>query len=1319
MPAGFGSNKWEDLFSNLREEVLVVGADRTVLYANQPVVERLGPSLDRIVGRPCHYVFQRDANCCRAVERECAVKRVLESGQAAPFVCRQSPSARRRDYPKVEAFPLRDANGGLTAVMCLPRKSGRLERYERILSTMSEGVAVVSRGGRIIEVNSALCHMLGFSPGELVGHSVSDFTASDVTLPLRDASKDNGATVELGLTRKDGSTLAAEVTVSRLSPELSGLYIAFVRDITVRKQRDGSIAEESEAVIKSAAEYRAIFEGSNDALVIIEDDTTVAIVNRRFEEITGYRWHEVEGKMSFLTLICEEDRDQALAVHRMRRERSQAAQPCHKLWIIAKDGQRLLAEVAGAMIPGSKRSVVAFRDITEAHALLQKLERQNREFEVLHSVTALLSGSTNLSTMLDLVLDKVIELAGESRAVIYLKDEEQPMLLVRAHTGHEKDRIHVKDRLAVGEGFEGRVAQTGKPIFVADTRQNQHLTRAAVPNAGLLALACVPLVSSGNVLGVMSITTTAPREFSPDEQRLLISIGNQIGMATERAQRLERVRDKAREVSSLMLVTQDIASSLELQQILDRTLSIMCMQVWADQGGICLLDETSGELVAKSLWGEEAFLPGRVWKLGQGIAGWAAAHQLPILCDDAATDPRLHLSSAPDLGYHSMIAVPLKAADKVLGVVVVASRRIGAFAQSHLRLMSTYATQASLALEKALLFQRVKDEASSLAEALRQLAASEHRFRALIEHSSDSILLLTAGGEITYASPSNTRISGWATADMAGVELFELIDLEDRDKALARFDEAIKEPGCVKTAELRARNKEGQRSWIKVTFNNLLEEPDVQGVVVNWRDISERKRMERERERLITILEATPDIVVICDVNGRLLYANRAACRALKLEEDDLPSNRNIAELVQDKTRTRLTNEIMPAVIRDGGWTGEITSPGLDGEEIATLIVAQAHKAPDGSIEFMSTIARDITELKMGDRATQAAAEEWRTTFDGITEGILVLNTERRVLRCNLAMQTFLGLPFDEILGRGCCDLICGDSEGKEDCTAFRVLQTKRKETSILQVADRWFAITVYPLQNPDQGLGGLVFIMSDISEENKAEEALRESEKKIRMLAEASARAQEEERRSFADEVHDRIAQTLVAVHQQLQALRKASQNDVSTHRMVSRTLELQQRAIDETRNIMKALYSPTLEQYGLVTAIEEELHQLQEYTGFQTRIDADCPSRPPKHVEGILYRIFHEALMNVRKHSAGAKLVAVSVKWEHDNVGIVIQDDGPGFDVKAVTKNKSFGGLVSMRRRAEIIGGSFEVESNPVQGTRVSASVPVQEANDPSLDE
>ena len=127
----------------------------------------------------------------------------------------------------------------------------------------------------------------------------------------------------------------------------------------------------------------------------------------------------------------------------------------------------------------------------------------------------------------------------------------------------------------------------------------------------------------------------------------------------------------------------------------------------------------------------------------------------------------------------------------------------------------------------------------------------------------------------------------------------------------------------------------------------------------------------------------------------------------------------------------------------------------------------------------------------------------------------------------------------------------------------------------------------------------------------------------------------------------------------------------------------------------------------------VEEELDNFEEDTECLVAFDADCPARPPGDAEITLYRIFHEALTNIRKHAPDAKNVAVSLACLDQVVVLQVGDDGPGFQVETVEARKRVGGLMSMRRRSEVIGGTFEIESSLGQGTRLTVQIPMDEGD------
>ncbi|MBI4201117.1 MAG: sensor histidine kinase [Chloroflexi bacterium] len=227
--------------------------------------------------------------------------------------------------------------------------------------------------------------------------------------------------------------------------------------------------------------------------------------------------------------------------------------------------------------------------------------------------------------------------------------------------------------------------------------------------------------------------------------------------------------------------------------------------------------------------------------------------------------------------------------------------------------------------------------------------------------------------------------------------------------------------------------------------------------------------------------------------------------------------------------------------------------------------------------------------------------------------------------------------------------------------------------------------------------------------EELSLRQAVSGREQRIQELVASSTAAQEEERQWIACEVHDRIAQTLASVFQQLQTIESLTHGRPEVRQVAVRASALVRDAIREARNIMNELHPPLLDEYGIVPLIEEELRRFEGDTGCTARLIADCPARPPQAVEVALYRIFHEALINVRRHATGARAVEVALVCNNGFVDLRLRDDGAGFDAQAASSSRRVGGLMSMRRRVEIVGGSFEIRSQPGQGTEVSVRVPV----------
>ena len=271
-------------------------------------------------------------------------------------------------------------------------------------------------------------------------------------------------------------------------------------------------------------------------------------------------------------------------------------------------------------------------------------------------------------------------------------------------------------------------------------------------------------------------------------------------------------------------------------------------------------------------------------------------------------------------------------------------------------------------------------------EALRE---SDKRFRALIENSSDAITLLDAGGRVVFDSPAAAGMLGYAPEDWYGKEIFPLIHPEDLPEIQGLFQTLAGTPGARAASTFRVRHKSGAWLWIEATAANLLAEPAVKAMVINYRDITDRKQAEealRDSEEVFRgFLEQSEDAIMLTDEKGVVTQWSKGAEKLTGYARDESVGKplwdvqlRSAPEAFKS---TELYEQIK-ASLQSALLTGqgivlnhlmEIEIQRPDGTRLITQTLAFPIHTQKGLM--LGSILRDISELKRAQETAQHSAD--------------------------------------------------------------------------------------------------------------------------------------------------------------------------------------------------------------------------------------------------------------------------------------------------------------------------------------------------------
>lgn len=350
--------------------------------------------------------------------------------------------------------------------------------------------------------------------------------------------------------------------------------------------------------------------------------------------------------------------------------------------------------------------------ISMLHTFISILDLKLNIFQAIGKIT---STSFELNKLLDSIVDMIMSTMKVEAGSLLLLNEETGLLEFKIAKG-EKGEAVKKYKFALGEGIVGFVAQTGKSLVVPDVLKEEHFRKDIADNINYPVenVICVPLKLQQKVIGVIElINKLNKKRFIKEDLDLLESLAGQISLVIQNAKLFKDSRRKIEELSTLMKVSAIINSTLDLNRLLNEVMEAAVKLLNAETSSIFLIDEGKQELYFEVVTGK---IKDKVSKIrvpmSEGIAGWVASTGQSLLVPDVAKDKRFYgkVDEKSDFKTKSIIAVPLRVKQKVIGVIEVLNKSDGtAFYPYELHLLEALADQSAVAIDNAIVHKEFQE----------------------------------------------------------------------------------------------------------------------------------------------------------------------------------------------------------------------------------------------------------------------------------------------------------------------------------------------------------------------------------------------------------------------------------------------------------------------------------------------------------------------------------------------------------------------------------------------------------------------------------
>ncbi len=720
------------------------------------------------------------------------------------------------------------------------RKRGEAEaRFTTAFHASPVGI-LISRlsDGLVLDVNERLLTNYGFSREDVVGKNSFELNLGLKTDQRQQIAEQLEATnsisnIEIQYAHKSGRLGYALISAEIIEVDNEICVLSMIHDITDRKEAETALETSEE-------KFRLLAENSTDMITRYSVEGQFLYVSPACQSLLGYQPEELVGHSAY-EFLHPDDLEMITQVHRTVLEQPDIYTTAYRNR--HKDGRYVWFETISRTIRDSITNEVieiqaASRDISARKEAEQVLERYAQRLELLHEIDLGILRADEPQAIAESVLARLqTSMVFDSASILTFDLDGQEFIVLAAIAPIPGYHPYV-------DGSIIELLQRNEIYYVGDlTKAVQSPSDGVLISAGMQSYVRIPLLSSGKLLGSFVLCAKEPNAFLVQELAVAKEVASQLAIVIENARLLKVEQRRNSELVALHEASLQLTSSLDVEKVLTTVIDYAILLVHANDAHIFLYkDETLSFGAAQ--WGGEKHDKPISEPRPHGLTYTVAKSGQRLIISDVNQHPAFD-----DWKWGgAIIGLPLRVAGEVNGVMSLALTQTHHFDEHEIRLLELLADQAAIAIHNAQIYQQVQSHAKELEQAVlertKQLQRARDRVMAILNSSSDSVILANSRGLIQQTNPGFNHQFGYQIDEMFDKPLETVIAPDSLDQFHENL-QMTRQSTDTKRIEIVVQRND-QTTFPADTLISSFQEGDERMVVYSLRDISRLKQVEVE-----------------------------------------------------------------------------------------------------------------------------------------------------------------------------------------------------------------------------------------------------------------------------------------------------------------------------------------------------------------------------------------------------------------------------------------------------------------------------------------